>query len=174
MALRDKMCASAFADGQTVKLSDLLKIAGEPGVDPKSPGVYFFASVNAPAFTPFVFNLVRQGECYPMQIRPTNISADPGQLKIYWDYVRSGRMVDDLARIFDVTKVNSEIGVSVSEGAAKFDAKVMPVITPSANSFPIYDVRNVLCPGVIQAVLTDVNGRVVSGENPVRKLFVAE
>jgi hypothetical protein len=138
------------------------------------PVIYFFASVNAPKQMPLVFNMVRQGACYPNSVDASSrkVAENPGILKTFWAYVRSGRAVDDLLQMFDITRLQGEIGGGTSEGPARIDAKLNPVIVPNTNSFGIYSYRYVLCPGSIQANITDSDGNVVAGDNRIKTLIV--
>ncbi len=164
-SIRAYKCVGAFVDGQTVNMAELRRVSGWPAV-------YFFADVNAPSRMPIVVNMVRQGSCYSDGITPTD--HNPGLLRTLWAYIQSGRAMDDLARIFNTTKINGELSAGASKGPATLDAKINPVIIPEANNFGTYSFRNVLCAGTILANVMHPDGDVIPGDNNVKKLVIVE
>jgi hypothetical protein len=121
--------------------------------------------------------MIRQGSCYEQNgVKPSNQSASdgPGVLETFWAYVRSGRAADDLMHMFNIVQVKGELSGEVGKGPANLDAKIMPVLVPDADNFTIFDFRNVLCAGSIQANMMDVHGQVMPGDNSPRKLLITE
>ena len=166
-AIHRTQCVGALVDRAQLSMTDLLKVGGKPTI-------YFYASVNAPNRMPLVLNMVRQGSCYPANIAtsPEKVAQNPGMFSSVWSYIKSGRAVDDFLRIFDITHVTGEVGAEAGEGVGKIDAKLNPVIVPNSSNFGIFDYRNVLCAGSIQAIVMDSDGNVIARDNAVKTLIV--
>jgi hypothetical protein len=162
-------CAGAFLEGQQASMRDLRRVDG-------SLAVYFFADINAPSRMPFVFNMVRQGSCYTDNFKNSapKMGENPGKLESLKAWATSGRAVDAIFQALNIGRTQAEVGVGIHVGVAAVDAKVTPVIVPGANNYSINDYRYVLCAGTFFANIMDVDGNVIAGTNPVRKISISE